>query len=100
MQVLKRILWEPYKRALEQRPLLTKMCTASVLMGVGDAVSQTIESIFTQFPFVVLSSVSPSFVTRGCGILRAYCEWRSEGGGRGTKKRGWGFAKSKGHKII
>eukprot|EP00026_Physarum_polycephalum_P016203 Phypoly_transcript_17062.p1 GENE.Phypoly_transcript_17062~~Phypoly_transcript_17062.p1 ORF type:complete len:219 (+),score=29.04 Phypoly_transcript_17062:155-811(+) len=45
MQVLKRLLWEPYVRALDKRPLFTKMCTASVLMGVGDAVSQNIEKI-------------------------------------------------------
>lgn len=46
MQALKRVLWQPYVRSLEKHPLITKMCTASVLMGVGDAVSQNIEGIF------------------------------------------------------
>ncbi len=47
MQAAKRIFWIPYTRSLEKRPLLTKMCTASLLMAFGDAVSQTIEVILT-----------------------------------------------------
>lgn len=45
MQGLKRLLWEPYVRALDKNPLLVKSCTAALLMGVGDGVSQGIERI-------------------------------------------------------
>jgi len=45
---LRRFLWEPYTRALEKRPLVTKMCTASFLMGVGDVCAQNLEHFAAQ----------------------------------------------------
>ncbi|EFA78150.1 pmp22 family protein [Heterostelium album PN500] len=40
---LNRKLWNPYLRALDSHPLITKSITTGVLMGTGDVLAQSIE---------------------------------------------------------